>query len=224
MTVGVVIASYGNSKWKSLAEQRALPSVESQGFDRVVSMHLDDGTLAMARNYGQQFCDTDWVVFLDADDELDKEYLSEMRKKIETVDFENVVLVPSVSYVRRGKRQRPMMWPETDFKTANWVVIGAAVQTKTFLRTGGFMEYGMYEDYALWAKAHSQGAVFVKVPEAVYVAHQNPNSRNIGSGRSERLYWHQKIGYDIWPDDFDAPTAQERTSKRLSTEKLRTRG
>ena len=61
-----LVATYGGDEWVDLALERAIPSAAEQA----PFVHAHRGTLHEARNEALGMVATEWVVFLDADDEL----------------------------------------------------------------------------------------------------------------------------------------------------------
>jgi glycosyltransferase involved in cell wall biosynthesis len=223
MSISVVVATFGDEKWQRLAQTRAIPSTAGQSFDEVIAVHLPHGTLAEARNEGAERAGGDWLLFLDADDELGPDFAEHMLAAVGAAAPADPppLFTPAACYARRSIRPAPRIWQRMDFKTGNWCVIGTLISRQLFHVLGGFREYGLYEDYALWALADRAGAEVVEVPEAVYVAHFQPKSRNRQGDKQRRLYWHQAIGHDVWPDHYDATTPDEDEKERLGTLHLR---
>ena len=220
MSISCVIGTFGSHSWKHLAETRAIPSAEAQGFLDVTHIHLPEGTLAEARNLGGLHAKGEWLLFLDADDELWPDFTTKMREALERETTRPALFTPAVCYARGQVRPTPKIWPRMDFKVGNWCVIGTLIERSLFHELGGFREYLLYEDYALWAMAAEAGAEVFEVPEAVYLAHHARLSRN-RSRPQERVYWHQRIGRDIWPDHFAELTPEEDETRILSTPHLR---
>src|SRR5436190_22016125 len=75
VSVTVVIGTFGSEAWCELARVRAIPSAEAQGVEVV---HIHGATLAAARNAGLELVESEWVVHLDADDELAPGYVEAM--------------------------------------------------------------------------------------------------------------------------------------------------
>lgn len=164
----VCIASFGNPLWVRLAFERAIPSVEKQGYTYI---YVHGDTLANARNTAASFVTSKWIVFLDADDELGEGYLEAMQ------DAEGDLKAPAISYVVDGTPQPPEVLSDRDINYMNPCCIGTAIETERFLDIQ-FQEYRAYEDYALFLTAHRRGAKINHVPGAVYMAHVRQNSRN----------------------------------------------
>jgi glycosyltransferase involved in cell wall biosynthesis len=215
-----VVGTFGSHSWKNLAEKRAIPSTEGQGLVDLTHIHLPEGTLAEARNLGALHAKGEWLLFLDADDELAPGFVDAMKASMDHETTRPALFTPAVCYARGTVRPAPKIWPRMDFKVGNWCVIGTLIERSLFAEIGGFREYLLYEDYALWAMAAEAGAEVFEVPEAVYVAHHARLSRN-RSRPQERVYWHQKIGRDIWPDYFAELTPEEDERCVLSTAHLR---
>lgn len=222
-TISCVIATYGSRTWANMAKNRAIPSAKREGFHEVLPVHLEQGTLAETRNSGGATAVGEWLLFLDADDELAPGFGDAMREAILGEEVRPALFTPAVDYLetRKGRKATPKTWPRIDFKVGNWCVIGTLIERDFFLKLGGFREYGLYEDYALFAMADEAGAEFFEVPDAVYVAHPRAASRNRAPSRNERIYWHQTIGHDIWPDHFTDVTPEEHANRALSRPYLR---
>lgn len=203
MDVTVCIATFGDAAWARLAAERALPSALAET-THVRLAHAD--TLAQARNDALAAVQTEWVVFLDADDELEPGYMRAMHHGA-MAD----VRVPSVRYVTpRAPRGRPRMPRVAGHRHAceagclpegNWVVIGAAARTELVQAAGGFRDWPVYEDWCLWLRMFLAGATFEAVPGAVYRAHARPDSRNRDGRNEDRVATHWAIHAAIYGAD-----------------------
>ncbi len=197
----IIVGTYGSRSWSRLALKRAVPSAQKG----VRVIHEHGNTLAHARNLGLEKVETEWVVFLDGDDELEPGYLEIMERG--TADLR----VPSVRSV----------WPHNnveDFSVipnvaghdhqcmgeclryGNWCVIGTAVRADMVRSVGGFEEWGWSEDWALWARCWKAGATFEPMPEAIYRAHKRHGSRN-KQANGVTVNWHRKIEAAVWPEE-----------------------
>jgi len=186
-SVAVIIATFGKdvTEWNGYAA-RALESCTRQRRqpDEVIRIHR--ATLRQARNAGGRLARTDYLIFLDADDELDPFYIERM------LEGSGELRYPKVRYIQPGQKvddaEPAMLLREKPILTGNWMVIGTMIERSDFLLVKGFDDYPFYEDWALWLKIYAAGARPVPVPEAVYIAHQRPGSRNQPeSSESERI-------------------------------------
>lgn len=197
--VTVAIGTFGGDQWRHLAVTRAVPSAQQLGV-RVVHAHAP--TLHEARNAALAQVATEWVIHLDADDQLHPAYLSGMS----AVDDDPDVRAPSVSYVT-GPHTSPPRMPRVAGHThdceavclayGNWLVIGAAVRADALRNAGGWLDYPWSEDWATWARCWQTGATFGSAPGAIYIAHVNRMSRNRGQSRAARLAAHRRIATDL---------------------------
>lgn len=204
MDVTVCIATYGDVAWSHLAHERAVPSAQALA---VPWVHAHGDTLHEARNEALAEVTTEWVVFLDADDELEPGYFDALAGG--TADLR----APAVRYVQDGRARAPYV-PRVaghrhactaDCLTAgNWLVIGTAARTEQVHAAGGFREFEWSEDWALWARMVKAGATVEAIPAAVYRAHVREDSRNRSPTREKRDQVHWQIHQTVWPELYDA--------------------
>lgn len=196
MDVTVAVATYGDLSWQRLARSRAIPSAEALG---VPVVYAHESTLHDARNGSLAKVHTEWVIHLDADDELEPGYIDAMATG--TAD----VRAPSVRYVRPGHARPPRM-PRVAghahecvaecLPQGNWLVVGAAVRTQLMHRIGGWRDYPVYEDWATWLRCHLIGATFEAIPAAIYRAHVRRGSRNRSGSHQLKMATHRRIERD----------------------------
>lgn len=193
LDVTVVVATYGESSWIDLANERAIPSVKRL---EVPYVHVHGSSLQFARNDALAQVSTPWMCYLDADDELEPGYFDRMVKSAAEIR------VPSVRYVKNGFDQgvrMPKVAGHSHDCTAdclpygNWIVIGAVVRTYRLRDIGGFRDFPWSEDWDLWVRCWQAGATIEAVPKAVYRAHVRRNSRNRAASNAEKVAAHNLI-------------------------------
>jgi GT2 family glycosyltransferase len=193
-TVTVAVATFGGSEWIRLANQRALPSARDLG---VPTVHAHASTLHDARNAALAQVATEWVVHLDADDELEPGYIKAMATG--TAD----VRAPAVRYIQ-GNHASPPAVPHVAghdhhdcvaecLAYGNWLVVGSMVRAGLVREVGGWRDFTWSEDWDLWLRCHLAGATFQAIPAAIYRAHVRRNSRNRSASRAARLAAHRAI-------------------------------
>lgn len=188
--VTVIVATYGGSEWIKLA-RRAVKSAELQA----PTYHVHASTLHDARNDGLRLVATEWVVFLDADDELEPGYIERMQAG--SADLR----APSVRYVEGGLTRHWM--PRVAghrhecsgecLPFGNWLVVGTMARTRMLLDVGGWEDWPIYEDWALWLRCWQAGASVEAIPDAVYRAHVRQDSRNRAPSMDVKNAVHHEI-------------------------------
>lgn len=204
LDVTVVVATHGTEEWRSMGDKAQL-SAQATGA-KVVRVHLDKGTVAEARNAGLAQVTTKYVVFLDADDDLEPDYFNDVRPAAD-------VTVTSIKYPYSRQPTIPKVWQHEKKRDklhagpcvgaclvdGNWVHVGAICSTEAVRAVGGFREYPVYEDWALFLAMQQNGATFDTHPQSVYSAsvRTHGNHRNSSMPIRLRNRVHEEIYNDI---------------------------
>lgn len=186
-TVGVVIGTYGDRlEWGPCAKN-AMASVvrQTRAANECVAIHAE--TLQQARNRGAEFvADCDWLLFLDADDELDPLYLETMLER----PMGDILRPSTLGVYEDGSTDtEAVMIPWKPINEANSIVIGAVCRTELFVQAGGFHDHPILEDWCLWRRLMlDHDAVVCDVPGAVYRVTVRPGSRNTDTTLHSKVY------------------------------------
>jgi glycosyltransferase involved in cell wall biosynthesis len=208
--VSIVICTFGDRTWQRLARERALPSAEAQGVP-VGVFHAE--TLADARNEALADCDTPWIIFVDADDEIEPGYCEAM------LAGHGDVRAPSVRRVKpdgRAKRRTymPRVYNHSHvcrgdcLPLGNWCCCGSMARVDLLKEAGGWWDEDIYEDWSLWLRCWKVGGDIQPCFDAVYRYWESPNNRNGSLPPAERDEWHWKIHDSIMSrSEFSADAA-----------------
>lgn len=196
MDVTVVIASYGDQEWADLAKSRALPSVP--GHAGVVLAHEGEN-IAEARNAGLAQVKSEWVIHLDADDELSPGYIEAMARGTADVRGPNALYIQRENGYEVTRWWQPRVFRHTHDCTGdcltegNWLIVGSAVRTKMLRDVGGWRDFPWSEDWDTWLRCYRAGATFELIRNATYRAHVRLDSRNRAPSEEEKWASHQMI-------------------------------
>lgn len=174
-TVDVIIAAYGDRDiWIPLAE-RAAKSVDNKA--RVIFQfggNIDN--LGSLRNSGAIRSDADWLIFLDADDELAPGYIEAMLSGTGDMRWP-----ATLGFYDDGTEDAEIghLAPNgASLIHHNWMVIGTMVRRDLFLEVGGFRDLPILEDWDLWIRMVLAGAKPESCFSAIYRINVRPDSRN----------------------------------------------
>ena len=202
--ISIIITTYGADHWIEIARQRAIPSAQKQAAYEIIVHHEPGLEIGPARNMAAQRARGEWLLFLDADDELEDGYVEEMTNAIcDSGRPEPALLQPAVRYIRKGRTQDPFVMPSRDLTTDNFLVIGTVLRRSLFEKVGGFNDYPHgFEDWSLWAKCWKEGAAIYPVPKAIYNAHVNPQSKHrmLWRDRKHQVEYHMRIQAELFPE------------------------
>jgi len=194
-TVSVIVPTFGDrSVWNPMAME-AVASVCRQKRipDELIRIHRDN--LHKARNEGGFAASSDWLIFLDADDELEPDYIQAM------MEGQGDLRWPRVRYLSgrvRNEQALPeaIKLPEKNLLSGNYMVIGTMIRRAQFVKLGGFPDYESWEDWALYLRCWIDKAVIWHCHGAIYRCHQRVGSR-VSPKDPEGLF--QKIRNDVLP-------------------------
>lgn len=200
LDVTVVVATHGDSNWEAMGNEAA-KSAEKAGAT-VVRVHEQDSTLSQVRNKGLERVTTEYVTFLDADDNISEDYFN--------VTTNSDVTVTKISYggsrpqhvtVYRHNEARyghaGQLCSSECLKTGNFVHIGAIIKTEV-AKKARFREYAIYEDWAYFLELSLIGATF-GYADTVYKASVriNRSHRNRSMAMIDRNLVHAQIIKDL---------------------------
>jgi glycosyltransferase involved in cell wall biosynthesis len=135
----------------------------------------------------------DWLCFLDADDELEPEYLEKMMAP--GMRFQ--LRYPSVRYVMEGAAwPAPQVLQKTPLNYGNYMVIGTLVPKQIFMQAGGFRDISGYEDWDLWIRCWMLGCNPTLIKDAIYRVWQRPGSRNAMAAAQARELSREILDYN----------------------------
>lgn len=203
--ISICVGTFGDAKWKRHAQQVAIPSAVHQETNRDFELRYVHGeNLAEARNKAAEVAKGEWLVFLDADDELDRYYVEYMSQALDRIAVmpdadEPWLLQPSTLGVHQGGREDeyPVLIPSRELIGGNFLIIGTMVRRDQFMRVGGFdSSLPFYEDWDLWIRCALDGARFATVEHAIYRVHVHPGSRNdVEQRQAVRVFSQIQVRY-----------------------------
>lgn len=189
--VAIVIATFGSNEWSEAGDWLCAEIQKQTVVPPLIRVHLPHGSLVEARNEGIRIAlndpawsDTTWLVFVDADDELDPFFVEELL----AYDGDADILQTAVrGFLDDENGNRSWLDPvpvlhkqKYPLIRQNFLTIGSPVRVSLLRQIGGFDEFPVLEDWALWLKAYNHGAEFDELYDAVYWINDNHN-RNLGS-------------------------------------------
>lgn len=132
---------------------------------------------AWARNTAAATADTEWLAFLDDDDELLPDHVAWLLQGAQSADV--VYSLPHPD----GKTPPVGPYNPVRLRAGNYIPVTALVRRSLFEQVGGFPDV-YAEDWALWLALTDVGARFRFVPVATWIYHTTPGSKQ--EQRSDR--------------------------------------
>jgi len=164
-----------------------------------------------ARNTGIQYCSSEYVLMLDADDTFEPEYLE---KAIPLIEADAALaMVMCYYYIKNDKEEDiPRALRNASFKEylfSNYGVACGLYRRKALLDVGGYDEAMLegYEDWELLLHLKKHKWDFVVLPEYLFNYYNSPNSRNKEALKKDRkikkfIFLKYKEDYIIHYEDL----------------------
>lgn len=198
LDVSIVVATFEGPQWRHLARLRHRALTSARQFGVPVVDHHGGATLAEARNAALDQVQTEWLIYLDADDELHRDYLTAMGAGSADVRAPRCLWMPP-GMIRTSRRAT---FPKVTnhqhdcvgdcLREGNWLVIGAMVRTEIAQKVR-WQDWPVLEDFDFWLRCYVAGATFEAIPGAMYLAHSQRGGRNMSATVKERNAVHQQI-------------------------------
>ncbi len=191
-TVSIIVATFGPDKkvWDDYAK-RALASIENQTRkpDEVIREH--GNSLHESRNAAAEQSTSTNLIFLDADDSLESHYVESM------MAGQGDIRYPRVQTFVRGIVGEPQVLQRHSLLEGNYIVIGAMIRRKDFLRLGGFHDLPFSEDHEFWIRCWIDGLKIQPCKDAIYQMYVRDGSRNdVPAAEYARFYNKMKSFYE----------------------------
>ena len=163
---------------------RALNSIN--GTDRVIIWHdtKREGA-AVSRNRALEKVDSEWVAFLDDDDELKPNHLRACARNAALTGADLVY----PWFDCDGEDKIGMFGVPFDsvlLRKRNYIPVTVLVRTELVRKVGGFQEHpddngDPCEDWGLWLALLDAGAVFSHLPQRTWIWHNGAGTRGRGT-------------------------------------------
>jgi glycosyltransferase involved in cell wall biosynthesis len=165
--------------------QRAVASVHDQMVQpkmTVIEYDKNHEGAAVTRNRGLERVETEFVAFLDDDDELLPNHLELCLDEIERTGADLVYpwfITNDMTDPLPGAYGRP--FSEKILRAGNYIPVTVVARTESVRRAGGFInmpnDFGAcWEDWGCWLRMVDAGARFVHLPERTWVWNRHEDS------------------------------------------------
>lgn len=196
-SVAVIIPIADNDRRSEFIELglRAQMSAYRQTVEAHEVLTWIGSSVSDARNRAANHSTAEWLIFLDADDTLDPNYIERMLEGTGDIRQPSTLGV----YENGAVDDQAVLIPEKSLIFANYLIIGSMVRRSIFLDAGGFRDLPILEDWDLWIRCALLGASIGKCPGAIYEVHVRDGSRNTDLGTHGQTYLEIQQRYqDQW--------------------------
>lgn len=160
----------------------------------VIESDPDHTGAAATKNRGLAKVATEWVAFLDDDDQFLPHHLAALSSAVAAADADVAYSIPEVpgSAFVSSEPQYGRPFDADVLRQRSYIQTTSLVRTKLMLAAGGFQcPPGCdYDDWGAWLALLDRGATFVHVPEVTFVwnhwGYGTPGQPGNTSGRADR--------------------------------------
>lgn len=149
-------------------------------------VETDFGNSALARNYGASLASGSLLLFFDADDAVEPEFLSILATAFN--DPRVAISYPTVQmFGAKTDRRSAMPFDRDALWEGNYIPVAAIVRADVFCATGGFdSNLPCYRDWDLWLRIVQQGWLASARPDAVLRYRKHPGQ--LSEQHNEKAY------------------------------------
>lgn len=166
--------------------RRAVDSVWAQSMPAALQVILDEDRegAAATRNRALEHVTTEWVAFLDDDDELKPNHL---RACARNAALTGADLVYPWFDGDDGIGMFGVPFDPVLLRKRNYIPVTVLVRTELVRAVGGFVDHpdlngDPCEDWGLWLKLLDAGATFSHLPQRTWIWHKGNGTRGRGAG------------------------------------------
>jgi glycosyltransferase involved in cell wall biosynthesis len=170
---------------------RAVASVQAQSLPAEVEIEFDRlrTGAAATRNRALERVDTEWVAFLDDDDEFKPNHLRACARNAALTGADLVY----PWFDCDGEDKIGMFGVPFDpvlLRKRNYIPVTVLVRTELVRKVGGFQDHpddngDPCEDWGLWLALLDAGAVFSHLPQRTWIWHNGAGTRGRGTANNE---------------------------------------
>ena len=177
--------------------------------------------VAKARNSGIHAAEGDFILCLDADDLISKNYLSEALATLQGNPSIKVVYCKAVKFNEKGQKNWNLK-PFSRYQLArdNMIFVSALFRKEDWKACGGFsedMSYGR-EDWEFWIKMLKNGGEVIQLPFIGFFYRLTPTSKRKKTGtnqkKRERIAYLNAKHLDFFEKELNGPLRFQRTWSR----------
>lgn len=169
ISVIIPIKKERNEYWKMLP--RAINSVLAQTFtDFELIIQIYDNQVSEGRNEGIKKAVGEWILTLDADDELEPNFLEKVWEHKE--DYDIVATDATINGIRFKAE------PDKEFQSKNRILNCSLFKKEVWNKYNFNEELLAYEDYDFWLKAIRNGFKIGHINIPLVKIYDRPDSRN----------------------------------------------
>src|ERR1035441_7246328 len=141
---------------------------------------------AASRNFGVQEAKSEWIAFVDADDQWEPNKLARQMEELARNPLADLCYAARIDFVEQDGRVTfgrvtPVPPPEDIrqalFRNTTFLPSSVVIRRSAFLAAGGFdTQFKFVEDWDLWLRLLHAGMVFAACPEPLLLYRIHPNS------------------------------------------------
>jgi glycosyltransferase involved in cell wall biosynthesis len=209
VTVGLGVATFGQGVYDEWALRGAKTLERNKaGFDQAVHIHAS--SLASARNEVIDLLETEWIVLLDADDDLMPGYAEAVRRGAESG---HLLQVKTIGRVDGLLETEAVYIPRSNMWDRNYLIIGTVFEKKFAPQFTGLP---ILEDWEFWMRMISAGHD-VKQIDATYIVDVNNTGRNSDAKTHAYVYNEIRKQFEPYRQILSSHTLRELEPEKTSS-------
>lgn len=148
-----------------------------------IIVNMQNGSPNPGRNKGLEVCNTPWIIFWDADNKMEKDYIKKMHdcsitaKRSEAIFYTDVIDISEDGHINYEVRQENPTFQ--NLQKANFVDTAALWRSEAVRTCGGWKDYKCFDDYSLAYRVCQNGWKMNRVKDNVLYHFSHIGQRNV---------------------------------------------